>query len=182
MSSCACCFAFAGAIRDSLPIYGCGWKQISAHAKINSRLSCCSENEKGSLWYSDALGLGVFVCISGDPAAPKVVDPRRIVVVEPKMEGAKKPYHFGETLLLEEAERHLQKCGAVSERLALKAIRNVLEAVNARNYRIVGCAMLLAPGRALPALPKILVSHALPMRISWLVNRGFWAFVANYPK
>jgi hypothetical protein len=106
-------------------------------------------------------GWGGLVCISGDPAAPEVVDRRRIVVVEPTIEGAKQPYHFAETLPLEEAERHLQKCAAVSERLALKAIRDVLEAVNERNYQIVGCAMLLASGRALPALSKILASHAL---------------------
>ena len=106
-------------------------------------------------------GWGVLVCISGDPAAPEVVDRRRIVVVEPTMEGTKQPYHFAETLPLEEAERHLQKCAAVSERLALKAIRDVLEAVNARTYQIVGSAMLLASGRALPALPNILASHAL---------------------
>ena len=106
-------------------------------------------------------GWGVLVCISGNPSAPEVVDRQRVVVVEPTMGGAKQPYHFAETLPLEEAERHLQKCAEVSERLALGAIREVLEAVNARNYRIVGCAMLLASGRALPALPNILASHAL---------------------
>ena len=106
-------------------------------------------------------GWGVLVCISGDLAAPEIVDRRRIVVVEPTMEGAKQPYHFAETLPLQEAERHLQECAAVSERLALKAIKDVLKAVGARNYRIVGCAMLLASGRVLPPLPKILASHAL---------------------
>jgi len=106
-------------------------------------------------------GWGVLVCISGNVSAPEIVDRRRIVVVEPTMEGAKQPYHFVETLPLEEAEGHLQKCAAVSERLALGAIREVLEAVNARNYRIVGCAILLASGRALPALPNIVASHAL---------------------
>jgi hypothetical protein len=60
------------------------------------------------------------------------------------MRGAKQPYHFAETLPLEEAEPHLQKCAGVSERLALGAIREELEAVNARNYQVVGCAMLLA--------------------------------------
>jgi len=106
-------------------------------------------------------GWGVLVCISGNVSEPEIVDRRCIVVVEPTMEGAKQPYHFAETLPLEEAERHLQKCAAVSERLALTAIREMLEAVNARNYRIVGCAILLASGRALPALPNILASHAL---------------------
>lgn len=106
-------------------------------------------------------GWGVLVCISGNASAPEIVERRHIVVVEPTMEGAKQPYHFAETLPLEEAERHLEKCAAVSERLALGAIREVLGAVKARNYRIVGCAILLASGRALPALPYILASHAL---------------------
>jgi len=106
-------------------------------------------------------GWAVLVCVSGDPAAPNVVDRRRIVIIEPTMEGAKQPYHFAESLSLEEAERHIQKCAAVSQRLALKAIGDVLEAVNTRHYRIVGCAMLLASGRALPSLQKILASHAL---------------------
>jgi hypothetical protein len=106
-------------------------------------------------------GWGVLVCISGNVSAPEIVDRRRIVVVEPTMEGGKQPYHFAETLPLEEAERHLQKCAAVSERLALQATREMLDAVTVRNYRVVGCAMLLASGRALPALPNILASHAL---------------------
>ena len=106
-------------------------------------------------------GWGVLVCISGNVSAPEIVDRRRIVVIEPTMEGGKQPYHFAETLPLEEAERHLQKCAAVSERLALQATREMLDAVTVRNYRVVGCAMLLASGRALPALPNILASHAL---------------------
>jgi hypothetical protein len=101
------------------------------------------------------------VCVSGDPAAPNVVDRRRVVMIEQAMEGAKQPYHFAETLSLEEAERHIQKCAAVSQRLALKAIGEVLDAVSARKYRVVGCGMLLASGRALPPLPNILASHAL---------------------
>ena len=106
-------------------------------------------------------GWAVLVCVSGNPAAVSVVDRRRIVVIEPTMKGAKQPYHFAETLSLEEAERHIQKCAAASQRLALKATREMLDAVSARNYRVLGCAMLLASGRALPSLQKILASHAL---------------------
>lgn len=106
-------------------------------------------------------GWGVVVCISGDAAAAEIVDRRRIVIIDSAMEGAKQPYHFVESLELEEAERHLQKCAAVSQRLAVQAISEMLDAVSARNYRVVGCAMLLASGRALPSLSKILASHAL---------------------
>ena len=106
-------------------------------------------------------GWAVIVCVSGDPAAPNVVDRRRIVIIEQAMEGAKQPYHFAESLGLEEAERHLQKCAAVSQRLAAQALRDMLDVVTARKYRVLGCAMLLASGRALPSLEKILASHAL---------------------
>jgi hypothetical protein len=106
-------------------------------------------------------GWAVLVCISGDLTAPEIVDRRRIVVVEPTMEGAKQPYHFAETLPLEEAERHLRKCAEVSQRLAVQAIREMLDGVTARKYRVLACAMLLASGRALPSLQKILASHAL---------------------
>ena len=106
-------------------------------------------------------GWAVLVCVSGDPAAPNVVDRRRIVIIEQAMEGAKQRYHFAETLGLAEAERHLQKCAAVAQRLALQSIREMLDTVRTRDYHVVGCAMLLASGRALPSLQKILASHAL---------------------
>ena len=106
-------------------------------------------------------GWAVLVCVSADPAAPEIVDRRRIVIIEQAMEGAKQRYHFAETLGLAEAERHLQKCAAVAQRLALQSIREMLDTVRTRDYHVVGCAMLLASGRALPSLQKILASHAL---------------------
>ena len=106
-------------------------------------------------------GWGAVVCVSGDSVAPEVVYRRRIVIIEPTMDGAKQPYHFVESLGLEEAERHLQKCAAVSQKLAVEAVRAMLDAVSARNYRVIGCAMLLASGRAVPSLQEILSSHAL---------------------
>jgi hypothetical protein len=106
-------------------------------------------------------GWAVIVCVSGDPAAPNLVDRRRIVIIEQAMEGAKQPYHFAENSGLEEAERHLQNCAAVSQRLAVQAVREMLDVVTARKYRMLGCAILLASGRALPSLQKILASHAL---------------------
>ena len=70
-------------------------------------------------------GWAVIVCVSGDPAAPEIVDRRRIVIIEPTMQGAKQPYHFAENLSFEKAEGHLQKCAAVSQRLAVQAIREM---------------------------------------------------------
>ena len=106
-------------------------------------------------------GWAVIVCVSGDPAAPSVVNRRRIVIIEQAMEGAKQPYHFVESLGMTQAERHLERCAAVAQCLALQSIRTMLDDVSAANHRVVGCGMLLASGRPLPALPNILASHAL---------------------
>lgn len=73
--------------------------------------------------------------------------------------GANQPYHFVEKLELGAAEKHLASCAAVSGQLALAAIRDVIQELN--GYEIAGAAILLASGRPLPSLPKILASHAL---------------------
>src|SRR5271163_3565096 len=123
---------------------------------------CCLANmKKAAFGIRVHSGWAVLVCVSGDPAIPELVDRRRIVIIDAMMQGAKQPYHFAEGLGLEEAERHLQKCASVSQRLAVQAIREMLHGVSARKYRVLGCAMLLASGRALPSLQKILSSHAL---------------------
>ncbi len=62
---------------------------------------------------------------------------------------------------LAEAERYLAECAGVSERLALAAVGNVVRELDGRGYRIVGCAVLLGVGRALPGLEKILAAHPL---------------------
>jgi hypothetical protein len=59
------------------------------------------------------------------------------------------------------AEKHLADCASVSERLALAAIGEVVRELKERDYRVVGCAVLLASGRPLPGLEKILGSHPL---------------------
>jgi hypothetical protein len=106
-------------------------------------------------------GWGVLVAVSGDAISLEVIDRRRIVVTDPKSPGANQPYHYAANLGLSEAERHLAQCAAVSERLALAALEEVVRVLEARDHQIVGSAVLLAAGRPLPTLAKILASHAL---------------------
>jgi hypothetical protein len=90
-----------------------------------------------------------------------IVDRRRIVVADPGIRGAKQPYHHAATLKLEASETYLANGAAVSERLALAAVAEVVRELDARRYHIVGCAVLTASGRPLPSLSRILSSHAL---------------------
>jgi hypothetical protein len=62
---------------------------------------------------------------------------------------------------LAEAERYLAECAGVAERLALAAVSDVVLELEGRGYRVVGCAVLLGAGRALPGLEKILAAHTL---------------------
>lgn len=104
-------------------------------------------------------GWAALVAVTGKPGSVQVLDRRRIVIADPQARGTKQPYHYAETLELRAAEKHLASCTAASERLALAAIREVVEELN--SYEVAGAAILLASGRPLPKLPDILASHAL---------------------
>jgi hypothetical protein len=106
-------------------------------------------------------GWGVLVAVSGDANSVELLDRRRIVTTDPRMPGANQPYHYAASLGLSELERYLANCAAVSERSALAAVGEVVRELDGRHYRIVGSAVLLASGRPLPSLSKILASHAL---------------------
>jgi hypothetical protein len=106
-------------------------------------------------------GWGVLVAVSNDNGKLEIIERRRIVTMDPQIPGAKQPYHFAETLKLAEAEKHIAKCAAVSERLGFAAVEQLLRELDARNYRVAASVIILASGRPLPPLPKILASHPL---------------------
>jgi hypothetical protein len=106
-------------------------------------------------------GWGALVAVSNNAGTVEVIDRRRIVVIPPGTPGAKQPYHFAENFELPKAEKFIATCFAASKRLAVAAVREVLDYLRDRHYRVVGSAVILASGRALPPLSKILASHPL---------------------
>lgn len=106
-------------------------------------------------------GWGALVAVSNSAGIVEVIDRRRVAITTPGTPGANQPYHFAENLELRDAEKFLGNCLAVSKRLALAAVQDVVGELRGRQYLVVGSAVLLASGRPLPPLSKILVSHAL---------------------
>jgi hypothetical protein len=106
-------------------------------------------------------GWGALVAVSHDAGAVEILERRRIAVIEPKIAGTKQPYHFSERLEFAEAEKFLSKCFAASAQFAMAAIRDCIESLRERKYAVAGAAVVLAAGRTLPHLAKILTSHAL---------------------
>ncbi len=91
----------------------------------------------------------------------EVIERRRIALTTPGTPGAIQPYHFAKNLELTAAEKFIAGCFAASKRLAAAAIRDVISELHARKYRVVASAIILASGRSLPPLPKILAAHPL---------------------
>jgi hypothetical protein len=106
-------------------------------------------------------GWGVLVAVSTSDNTVELIERRRVAITLPKTPGANQPYHFAENLEQPEAEKFLASCFAASKRLASEAVRDVVGELRGRQYRVVGSAVLLASGRPLPLLSKILASHAL---------------------
>jgi hypothetical protein len=106
-------------------------------------------------------GWGALVAVSTAAGAVEIIERRRIAIASAGAPGANQPYHFAENLELHAAEQFLGNCFAVSKRLAREAVRDIVGELHSRQYRVVGSALLLASGRALPPLRNILASHAL---------------------
>jgi hypothetical protein len=106
-------------------------------------------------------GWGALVAVTNSAGKIEVIERRRIVVITESTPGAKQPYHFAANLELPDAEKFIARCFADSKRLAAQAIRDLLAELSARQYRVAGAAVVLASGRPLPPLAKILVAHPL---------------------
>ncbi|MGA2427594.1 MAG: hypothetical protein ABSH13_03750 [Candidatus Acidiferrum sp.] len=106
-------------------------------------------------------GWGALVAVSNSDGSVEIIERRRIEVTPPGTAGAKQPYHFAENLELPEAEKFLANCFVASKDLAFAAVRDVVGGLRDRQCRVVGSAVLLASGRALPPLAKILAAHPL---------------------
>jgi len=107
-------------------------------------------------------GWAALVALAGPPAAPTIVDRRRIELADAAIEGSKQPYHEAEGKKPKEAERLVARCIESSRRLAREALGTVVGDLRGRDHVVGGCALLLASGRALPEdVQAILASHAL---------------------
>jgi hypothetical protein len=127
--------------------------------------------KRAALGFRMHSGWGVMVAIAGDAAGIELLERRRILITDPEIPGATQPYHFAASLgpgnehrpqlALPAAKQHIASCTDLSERLAFAAISDVIRELGARDYRIAGAAVLLASGRALPSLDRILAAHPL---------------------
>lgn len=101
----------------------------------------------------------VAVCL--EKGAPVVLARQRVHLVETFTYEFRQPYHTAEKMLSGQAREFVARMQAEARKLACRAIRELASRTLEQGVKLTRCGLLLASGRPLPLLEKILASHAL---------------------
>jgi hypothetical protein len=106
-------------------------------------------------------GWTTLVALSLEDGAPAVLVRQRPHLVETFTYEFRQPYHTAEKKPPNEARAFVSRLKSEARRLAFRAIHELQTSLQAKGYKLTRCGLLLASGRPLPVLPKILASHSL---------------------
>jgi len=106
-------------------------------------------------------GWSAVVAVCLENGKPVVLRRERVHLVEKFTYRFRQPYHTGEKMALAEAREFIAGVREEGRELAYSAIRELQAELEGRGYQLKRGALLLASGRPLPDLEKILASHAL---------------------
>lgn len=106
-------------------------------------------------------GWAAAVVVCGPVKTPVVVERRKIQLVKIFSYTYRQPYHTAKAMTPPDGAKFVRSVQADGKRLGVAALRSLQADVDAAGWKIARAALLLASGRALPGLEKILASHAL---------------------
>jgi hypothetical protein len=106
-------------------------------------------------------GWAAAVVLCGPVDAPIVVERRKIQLVKIFTYAYRQPYHTAEKMPHKDAVKFIRDVQSDAKRLAVSSLRSLQSDLAEGDFKIARSALLLASGRALPQLEKILASHAL---------------------
>ncbi len=117
--------------------------------------------KKAAVGFRVHSGWTALVAVALEKGQPIVLSRQRLQLVEIFSYKFRQPFHTGEKLPFAEAGRFIAKVRAEAERLADRALHTLQQELQQRGYQLDRAGLLLASGRELPELEKILKSHAL---------------------
>ena len=106
-------------------------------------------------------GWTTLVAVSLEKNEPVVLHRDRVHLVKTFDFKFRQPYHTAEKLPGNQARDFVSRMAAEACQLALNALCEVEETLVKSGHRLSGSALILASGKTLPPLEKILASHAL---------------------
>jgi hypothetical protein len=105
-------------------------------------------------------GWTALVVVGGPWSRPTVLRRQRVELAA-DYEGALQPFHAAEGLKIEKAASLIRRSTEAAHALARRALRQTVAELEKDGHEPVAAGLLLASGRPLPDLPRILASHAL---------------------
>ena len=106
-------------------------------------------------------GWGALVALTYENREIAILDRRRVAITGTTHHGADQPYHAARSLPLSEAERFIATALTAAHAAATSSLCEVLDILRTQKYQVIGCAILMASGRTLPPLEKILAAYPL---------------------
>ena len=106
-------------------------------------------------------GWAAMVAMCLENGAPVILARQRIHLVDTFTYEFRQPYHTAEKMLQEQAREFISRMQAEARRHAQRAIQELEARTREQGVKLTRCGLLLASGRPLPVLDKILASHAL---------------------
>jgi len=106
-------------------------------------------------------GWTALVAVVGPGDAPRVIDRRRLELIDPKARGAQQPYHAAKEMKLADAEAFLKRRSSATLAIATASLRDVVSDLVDKGYELAGACILLGSGRPTGDLAATLRSHAM---------------------
>jgi hypothetical protein len=106
------------------------------------------------------LGWASSVALGGTAGSPEVLDRRRLELKDPSVPESGEPYHAGEGLDLDEAERAVRRGTEAARAATRRSLQGLVEELRAGGYVVTGTGIVLGSGRTPATLASALASHA----------------------
>ncbi|HMI52991.1 MAG TPA: hypothetical protein VK525_15875 [Candidatus Saccharimonadales bacterium] len=117
--------------------------------------------KKAAVGFRVHSGWTALVVLSVENGVPAILARQRLQLVNTFSYRYRQPYHTAEKMRGQQAAEFVSQIRRQAEALAGRSLRAVKIDLRKRGYQLECGGLLLASGRALPELEKILKSHAL---------------------
>jgi hypothetical protein len=117
--------------------------------------------KKAVLGFRVHSGWTALVAVSLEKGVPTVLSRQRLQLVETFSFKFRQPFHTAERMRFKDASKFISGVRTAAEHIAYRSLHAVQLDLNKLGYQLDRVALLLASGKPLPELEKILQSHAL---------------------